>query len=421
MNIYKFGGASLKDASSIENVAGIIASARKPVFIVVSAIAGITNLLEELNNSYFYKKDNCFNIYKEIENKHNNITNELFTTKSDTINDKLSNIFGYLKEIIKSAPTGNYDYEYDRIVSIGELISSVIISEYLKYNNIENIWVDAREIIRTDSTFREGNVELNTCYKKAQKNIINNHNSDSIFISQGFIASDITNHTITLGRDGSDYSASIFAYALDAKSLTVWKDVPGVFNADPSWITKTTLLEHLSYDEAVELSCYGAKIIHPKTILPLKKKNIPLYVRSFKDKTNRGTIIGPQKNIINELPPIYIKKKNQVLLSITPDSIINPRHIGLAMKIIEKHNMKINLFQNAATNFSICIDSIPGKTKLIIKELEEQFEITLLKNLELIVIQNYNQDDIDHITAQKKILVEQKSQNTAQLILANKL
>lgn len=420
MNIYKFGGASLKDASSIENVAGIIASAHKPVFIVVSAIAGVTNLLEELNTSFFKREKNCKDILEDIRHRHFEIVDELFGGDKKNVNNKICNVFRYLEGIINDKPTGNYDYEYDRIVSTGELISSIIISEYLKYINIKNIWLDARDIILTDSSFRNGKVELGTCYKKAQERIVSNQKSDSIFISQGFIASDITNHTITLGRDGSDYSASIFAYALNARSLTVWKDVPGVFNADPSWITDTTLLKHLTYNEAVELSCYGAKIIHPKTIIPLKEKNIPLYVRSFKDRHNKGTIIGPEKNIINDLPPIFIKKKNQILLSIAPEGIIDTNHIGSVMKIIEDENIKINLFQNAATSFSICIDNISGKTNNIVYELKKQFRISYKKDLELVVIQNYDQKDINFITERKRILVEQKSQNTAQLILANK-
>ena len=312
MKIFKFGGASVKDAESIKNVASVLNyTGYDNTIIVVSAIGKTTNLLEKLVKDYVSKSINLKNTFHELVDSHIQILNELnFSNKKKLISD-VNKIIQKIKFFLDNNKSPNYDFIYDQVVSFGEIISTTIVSQYLKSTGILNKLIDAREIIKTDSYYRDSNVDWEISQSKIKKTF----NSDGVFITQGFIGSDYNNFTTTLGREGSDYTAAIIAYSIDAKEVIIWKDVPGVLNADPKEFKKTKLLNKISYREAIELAYYGASVIHPKTLQPLQKKEIPLIVKSFVDPKGKGTVVSKGSDI-DPLIPCYIVKKNQVLLKL---------------------------------------------------------------------------------------------------------
>ena len=416
MKVFKFGGASIKDISSIKNILKIISTYNEDrLVIVVSAMGKTTNALELVVHNYFNNKENLQASISEVYNFHSEIINNLFE-KSHPIFSDISKSFEKLNSFIKANKSPSYSFVYDQIVSLGELLSSRIIHHFLLNNNINCSFIDARNCIKTNSKYRGAKVEWNITNEK-----IKDYISDSkISVTQGFIGSDKNNFTVTLGREGSDYSAAIFAYVLNAESLSIWKDVPGLLNADPKFFKNTKLLNQISYSETIELAFYGASIIHPKTLQPLQKKEIPLLVKSFKNPQSKGTIIS--KGIdIEPLVPCYIFKQNLILLKLSSldFSFMVEDNISDIFKELHKFKMKVDLIQNSAISFSVCFFDKYNKIKELIKNLEGKYKIDMHKNVSLFTIRHFDEKSIKKITNKRKLLLEQRTEKTVRLIFSN--
>ncbi|MNK01658.1 Bifunctional aspartokinase/homoserine dehydrogenase 1 [compost metagenome] len=420
MKIYKFGGASVKDAEGVRNVSSIIQNHKgNELLIVVSAMGKMTNKLEDLTKAYLNSQDDVLQIFEEIKQYHFNILNQLFPDHNHPIFNDVVNTFVEIDWLIEEEPEDAPDYIYDQIVSIGEIISTKILAAYLGtlQNNVK--WVDARNFVHTDNTYREGLVNWEKTEAEIQENlapILKDH----IAVTQGFIGSTSENFTTTLGREGSDYSAAIFSACLNAESMTIWKDVPGVLNADPKWFDETERIPQLSYHDAIELAYYGATVIHPKTIKPMQNKNIPLYVRSFLHPDAEGTDITDLKN---HLPvPSFIFKVNQALLSIFPKdfSFIIEENLSHIFSLFHNHRVKINTMLNSAISFSISFDYDAKKLESLIADLSKDYKIKYNTDVELVTIRYYNQETIDRVTVNKNILLEVKSRNTCQIVMRDK-
>jgi aspartate kinase len=416
MKVFKFGGASVKDANAVKNVATILNRfPNENIIVVISAMGKITNALERLTDAYFFKKGDSSSVLSEIKKYHFDILNQLFENKNHPIFDELNNTFVELEWAIEDEPTHEYNHEYDQIVSMGEIISTKIVSAYLNEVNIKNEWLDVRGIIQTDNTYREGRVDWQLTQQLSTKL----SQSNGIFITQGFIGGTSENFTTTLGREGSDYTAAILAFTCNAESVTIWKDVPGVLNADPKWFDETKKLEQISYQDAIELAYYGATVIHPKTIKPLQNKKIPLYVKSFIHPEEKGTVIN---ELQSPLPiPCFIFKVNQVLISISPKdfSFIIEENLSDIFNLFAEKQVKVNVMQNSAISFSISVDNDERKLPDLIQTLQKQYRVLYNDNLELITIRYYDQATIERVTIDKKVLLEVKSRNTVQLVVKN--
>jgi len=374
-----------------------------------------TNALEKVVDSYFNDKTQLQSSISDVFNFHINILNNLFE-KNHFIFSELNTSFEKLGSFIKSNKSPSYSFVYDQVVSLGELISSKIIYEYLQKNNIDCSLIDARNCIKTNSKYRGGKVQWDMTNKKIKELI-----SDSkINITQGFIGSDSNNFTVTLGREGSDYSAAIFAYSLNAESLSIWKDVPGLLNADPKFFSNTKLLNQISYSETIELAFYGASIIHPKTLQPLQKKEIPLFVKSFKNPLSNGTVISKGVDI-NPLVPCYIFKENLILLKISSldFSFMVEDNISHIFKQLHDFKMKVDVIQNSAITFSVCFFDKYNKINELISNLEGKFKIQIHKNVSLFTIRHFDEKSIKKISNKRKLLLEQRTEKTVKLIFSN--
>lgn len=414
MKVFKFGGASVKDADAVKNVATILNRfPNENIIVVVSAMGKITNALEKLTDAFFYKKENAVSVLEEIKKYHLDIVHQLFEDKNHELFNELNNAFVELEWAIEDEPTHSYNHEYDQIVSMGEIISTKIVSAYLNEVGIKNKWMDARGIIQTDNTYREGKVNWELTQNLSQ----NITKEKGLIITQGFIGGTSENFTTTLGREGSDYTAAILAYITNSESVTIWKDVPGVLNADPKWFDETQKLEQISYQDAIELAYYGATVIHPKTIKPLQNKKIPLYVKSFLNPEEKGTVINEMQS---PLPiPCFIFKVNQVLISISPKdfSFIIEENLSAIFNLFAEKQVKVNVMQNSAISFSVSVDADERKLPDLITTLQKDYRVLYNENLELITIRYYDQATIDRVTIDKKILLEVKSRNTVQLVV----
>ena len=418
MKIFKFGGASVKDAESIKNVASVLNyTGYDNTIIVVSAIGKTTNLLEKLVKDYVSKSENLKNTFHELIDSHLKILNELnFNNNSKLIID-VKKIIQKIKFFLDNNKSPNYDFIYDQVVSFGEIISTTIVSQYLNSTGILNKLIDAREIIKTDSYYRDSNVDWETSQTKIKKTF----NSNGVYVTQGFIGSDYNNYTTTLGREGSDYTAAIIAYSIDAKEVIIWKDVPGVLNADPKEFKKTKLLNKISYREAIELAYYGASVIHPKTLQPLQKKEIPLIVKSFMDPKGKGTVVSKGSDI-DPLIPCYIVKKNQVLLRLSSldFSFIVENNISEIFRLLDKFKMKVDLIQNSAISFSVCINDKYNSLDQLISELKPKFKVQLFEEVSLYTIRHFNSDKSGLLSKKNaNLLLEQRLENTLQLVIKN--
>ncbi|MGJ1497157.1 aspartate kinase [Sphingobacterium spiritivorum] len=420
MQIFKFGGASVRDAESIKNVASIILKYKEePLLVVVSAIGKTTNALEELTKTFFQQSGDAFELLNEIKKSHFSILDQLFADHSHPIFDEIANAFVETEWILEEEPQDTYDYLYDQIVSLGELLSSRIISAYAAHVGVQSRWTDARDYIFTDNTYREGKVDWEKTEDKIREELPILLD-DYVLITQGFIGSTSENFTTTLGREGSDYSAAIFAACLNAESVTIWKDVPGVLNADPKWFEKTQLIPELSYTDAIELTYYGATVIHPKTIKPLQNKKIALHVRSFIDSTQPGTTI---KSTNQTLPvPSFIFKVDQVFINISPRdfSFIVEDNLSHIFNLFHLHRIKINMMHNSAIQFSVAVDNTGDNVKTLLEELEKRYKVAVESGLELITIRYYNQETIDRVLLNKEIIKELKDSYTCQMLVKNK-
>ena len=419
MEVFKFGGGSVRDAEGVKQLVHILSlypDTQKVV--VVSAIGKTTNLLETILDA-FIKEDEAEKqrLFTQLKENHYYIAHALLPQNPKLLAG-IDILLNSLHTLLLEKPSTDYDYEYDRIVSFGELLSTTLISAYLTEKGVANQWLDARQVIHTDNTHREGKVDWTTSTSAIQAKVKEALSiGNDIVITQGFIGGTATQQTTTLGREGSDYSAAIFAYALDVKNVTIWKDVPGFFTADPRIFPDAVKLDRIPYEEAIELSYYGASIIHPKTLKPLQNKNIPLHVKSFFTPELSGTTISAEGE--EELTPCYIFKKNQILISIFPKdfSFIAVDSLSEIFHILSTHRIKINLMQNSALSFSICVDNIPLRVEKVLQELGEKYKVKYNDKVELGTIRHYSDDSIRLATQGKTALVEQKNRTTIQLVL----
>jgi aspartate kinase len=419
MQIYKFGGASIKNTEGIKNITQIIqAYGSKNLLVVVSAMDKTTDRLVELAHAHINNDDKRHQLLDDVKAFHFGILEKLFPDHKNPVFNDVANTFVEIEWLLEEEALDSADYLYDQIVSIGELVSSKIIAAYLNQQGVFTIWQDARNYIQTDNNYKEANVQWDKTTQSIQRNLPS-YLEKGIVITQGFIGATSENFTSTLGREGSDYTAAIFTAALDAEKMTIWKDVPGVLNADPKWFDETEKIAHLSYYDAIELTYYGATVIHPKTIKPIQNKGIPLYVRSFIHPDEAGTEIskGP-----TTLPiPTFIFKVNQVLLSIFPKdfSFIIEENLSDIFAIFHKNKVKVNTMLNSAISFSVSVDDEENKIENLIKDLSADFKVKYNKNMELVTIRYYNQETIDRVTVNKKVWLEVKSQNTCQMVMKN--
>ena len=419
MKVFKFGGASVNSADAVRNMAQVVQShlESKPLMVVVSAMGKTTNLLEKLvPGSADVSSANA--LRKQLEVYHLDIAKSLIPNDK-TIIKKIQDLLHQLDNTIVSLQpdAAHYNYNYDQVVSFGEIISTTIIAEYLNHLGINTLWSDARQLIQTDNHYREGRVDWQAS-ETATKTLLADSITHSVILTQGFIGGTVDHKTTTLGREGSDYSAAILAYCLNAESVTIWKDVPGFLNADPKFFADTVKISQIPYNEAIELAYYGASVIHPKTVKPIQNKGIPLFIRSFITPEAEGSSIGDYKTIVPETP-LYIFKNNQILLSILPRdySFIAEDNLQVIFGILSKIGIRVNLMQNSALSFSICIDNNPQLVTPLIEELKSMFRVRYNENLQLITIRYYTQEVIDSIVAGRPILLEQRSRTTEQLIV----
>ena len=415
MQVFKFGGASVKNAEAVKNVAHILSlHGDEKILVVVSAMGKTTNELEKIVEGYINKSDDLKAQIAALKKYHTDIVNQLFEESNPSLNESLEKIFGYLEKRLTIPPSDNFDLNYDQIVPVGELLSTKIIASYLNLISDLCQWVDARKLILTDSRFRKANID----WELTEMAIQGLDWEQNILVTQGFIGGTKGNFMTTLGREGSDFTAAIFANALNAKSVTIWKDVPGVLNADPKYFNNTEKLEEISYKEAIELAYYGASVIHPKTIKPLQNKKIPLYVKSFLNPEETGTVIS--ENFEKDgLIPCYIFKTNQVLVSFsTKDfAFISEKHISQIFDTLYGLGLEVNTMQNSAINFSINTSFEKNKLEALMKVLENQYVIKYNDGLDLLTIRHYNDEIIKVLTKGRKILLEQRSRNTVRLLM----
>jgi aspartate kinase len=421
MQVYKFGGASIQNADGIINICNIIKDFNDgQLLIVISALGQTTNKLVALNNAYLNQESQVHDILDEIKTDHFQVLQTLFADHKNPIFDEVSNTFVEIEWLLEEEPADTPDYIYDQIVSIGEVASSKIVNAYLNELGCNAIWVDARNYIKTDNNYGEANVDWHKTELEMKRSLPAVLNKGFV-VTQGFIGGTSENFTTTLGREGSDYSAAIFSACLDATALTIWKDVPGVLNADPKWFEQTEKIPELSYHDAIELTYYGATVIHPKTIKPLQNHDIPLFVRSFKDPEAAGTKISGAPTPVTI--PSFIFKVNQVLISIFPKdlSFIIEENLSDIFQIFHTHKVKVNNMHNSAVSFSISADYDESRISALIASLSDAYHIKYNTGLELVTIRYYNQDTINRLTVNKEILLEIKSRHTCQLLMKNKV
>ena len=410
MKVFKFGGASVKDDESVKNVAKVLETQGfEKCLLVVSAMGKTTNALEKVME-YYFKKEDFQNEIEKIKQSHLEITKGLFEENHSIFNE-VALFFDDLEAFLRRNKSPNYNFVYDQVVSCGELISSKILSDYLNVIGFSNSWLDARDYIKTDDSYREGVVN----WQETEANI-SKLGKEQSYVTQGFIGSEDNNFTVTLGREGSDYSAAIFAYCLNADAMTIWKDVPGVMTGDPRKFENVTLLSNISYEEAIEMAYYGASVIHPKTLQPLKQKNIPFYVKSFVEPMKPGTKVGISDK--NQSEESYILKENQVLMNIsTRDfSFIAEDHISQIFNLLAKYKVKVSLMQNSAISLALCLEDKFGKIDVVHEELNQKFNTDLVKNVSLYTVRNANLDELSKIYENKKVLLEQISKKTVQIV-----
>ena len=413
--IFKFGGASVKDAEGVKNLKKILEIYKEEkLLVVISAMGKMTNQLEKVLDAWYFAPESLIDNFEIVKNFHLNIAKQLENNTGE-ITSVLIPILDRLFEILSGKNSNHYDKDYDDIVSFGEYLSTKLISTYLNLNGCDNEFACAVNLVKTDNSFREGKVNWEETERAICEFVARNF--DKIIITQGFIGGTINGEVTTLGREGSDFSAAIFAYCLNAKEVTIWKDVPGLLNADPKFYPDAVKLYEISYQEAIELAYYGATVIHPKTIKPLQNKNIPLFVKSFLAPYENGSIIANLEQV--KKIPSYIFKTEQILLSIFPKdfSFIAADNLTKIFAYISKNKLKINLMQNSARSFTICMDNKPNRFANLLKDLEAEFLVKYNMNKKLITIRHYTPEAIEKVIGNQLIILEQKSRSTLQVVL----
>jgi len=415
MRIYKFGGASVKDAEGIKNLFSIM---KKEGFdktlLIISAMGKTTNALELVVKNYFENKNELQYSINQIFEFHNTVLLELFSEKNYEVFNDIKLIFDNLKVFLKRNKSPNYSFVYDQVVPCGEILSTKIISAFLNLSGVKSNWLDSRELIKTDSNYRDADIH----WKLTQKNISESIDKKKLNITQGFIGSNQNNFNTTLGREGSDYSAAIYAYCLNAQSLTIWKDVPGVLNADPRVFKNPILLDYISYTEAIELAFYGASVIHPKTLQPLQKKEIPLFVKSFLNPKGKGTAISRGIKIKPEVPCFIVKRNlNLLKLSSLDFSFIVEENISEIFQVLHENKMKVDLIQNSAISFSVCVYDKFNRLKELLSILKATFKVECVENVNLFTIRHFDEKSSDEILKNNELILEQRTDDVLQLIV----
>ena len=415
MRIYKFGGASVKDADAVNNLVRVLKdTGYENTFVVVSAMGKTTNAMEAIVDAYFNDRTAVTQAIKEVEIFHQDILTNLFEDPSHPVYASIQTLFDEVRGFLAWNKSPHYNFVYDQVVGYGELLSTVIISHYLSFSGLKNNWIDVRNLIKTDANYRD--VRVN--WDRTQEMISEKVDRTVLNISQGFLGSDDNNFTTTLGREGSDYTAAILAYCLDADSVTIWKDVPGVLNADPRHFEETQLLNKISYREAIELAFYGASVIHPKTLQPLQRKEIPLFVKSFLNPKNSGTEVGKGMGIEPEIPCFIVKKKQVLMkLSSLDFSFIVEDSISDLFKLLHDHRMKVDLIQNSAISFSVCVDNKFGKLEELLDILKGKFKVVHHEDVSLYTIRHFNSEAIASLENGREVLLEQRGKETIQLVV----
>jgi aspartate kinase len=418
MLVFKFGGASVKDAAGITNLAQVVKKyAHDQLLIVVSAMGKTTNALEVLAKAYFNEADDLHALYEDIKQYHYTILHQLFD-EGHPVFDEIANTFVEIDWMLEDEPVDTYDFIYDQLVSVGELLSTRIVTAYLNQSGITSKWLDVRGYIHTDNTYREGVVDWNKTCASIQQDIPAMLVNGTI-VTQGFLGGTSENFTTTLGREGSDYTASIFANCLQAESVTTWKDVPGILNADPKFFTDTVKFDELSYTEAMEMTYYGASVIHPKTIKPLQNARIPLLVKPFNNPDAAGTVISETGNQ-HFGKAIIIIKQNQVLVSLSAKdySFISENHLSKVYLLFSRNQIKVNVMQTSALSLSVCFDWVEERFAQLLSQLNQEFNVKYNNQLSLLTLRHYQYGLLQELVSGKKILLEQLSRNTAQVVVA---
>lgn len=414
MRIFKFGGASVKDADGIKNVFEVLQKVgHEDVLIVISAMGKTTNALETVIKNYFEKSEEFHASLQEVRKYHNQILLDLFENEEDDVFFAVNSHFADLEYFLRSNKSPNYNFVYDQVISYGEIVSTTIVSHYFNHQGLKNNWIDVRNFIKTDATYRDANVD----WEQTQKLISKSIKKKALNITQGFLGSDENNFTTTLGREGSDYTAAIFAYCLSAESVTIWKDVPGVMNADPRFFENAILLNQISYREAIELAFYGATVIHPKTLQPLQKKEIPLFVKSFINPLLPGTSVSKGEDL-DPKTSCFIIKKNQLLISLSSIdfSFIMEENISEIFGLLHKYKIKVSLIQNTAISFSICIEDKFGNFNELKTILSKKFKVSFNENVSLYTIRHFTKEASEMVEKDKEVLLKQISRETMQIV-----
>ena len=414
MRVFKFGGASVKDAEGIKNVYDVLQKVGyEDVLLIVSAMGKTTNALELVIKNYFDKSPELSSAVQEVKKYHNQIVMDLFEDEKNAVFAAVNSQFSDLEYFLANNKSPNYNFVYDQIVSFGELISTTILSHFMTFMGIKTQWLDVRNFIKTDANYRDAEVD----WELTQKNISKNIKSKILNITQGFLGSDENNFTTTLGREGSDYTAAIFAYCLNAESVTIWKDVPGVMNADPRYFENASLLNQISYHEAIELAFYGASVIHPKTLQPLQKKEIPLYVKSFINPLLKGTSVAKGVDLEPHLS-CFIVKKNQLLISLSSIdfSFIMEENISEIFALFHRFKLKVNLIQNSAISFSVCVEDKFNNFNELNAILSKKFKVDFEENVTLYTIRHFNDTAAHTVEENKVVLLKQVSRETMQVV-----
>lgn len=417
MFVFKFGGASVSSSDAVRNMTGILEHYEKEqIVVVVSAMGKTTNALERIVDKFSGRKEEeARGELQRLREYHMEIVEGLFNDGTHPVYDDMESIFGELTGMLGKEPTLNYDFDYDRLICYGEILSTRIIYHYLEMSGLEVKWLDIRRSLKTDSTWREARVDWELSTRLVTRHFT--FDGARILITQGFLGSNINDESTSLGREGSDYTAAILAYILKPESVTIWKDVPGVLNADPKYFDDTILLEKLSYLDAIELAYFGTSVIHPKTIKPLQNRNINLYVRSFVDHRAPGTLIGNLS--YDKLTPSFIFKMDQVLIRTSPHdfSFINEDNLEEIFGILNRHGMRINLMQNSAISFLVTVNNDKRRLRLVVDDLEEKYKVSYQTGLELVTIRYFDQSTIDRVMINKELILEQRGVHNIQLLV----
>jgi len=419
MQVFKFGGASVNSVERVKNVGDILKLyPNEKILVVISAMGKTTNALEKVTDAFYAgKKDEALQLFQQVKQQHLNTAKFLLVTNAVACEEQLNNFFTEVEWLLHDKPVRDYDYYYDQVVCIGELLSTSIVSHYLNETGIKNKWVDVRDIFRTDDNFRDAAIDWEFTEERINSQIVKLFNGADIVLTQGFIGSTDENESTTLGREGSDYSAAVFANLLNAKNQTIWKDVPSVMSADPKQFPDATEIHELNYNEVIEMAYYGAQVIHPKTIKPLQNKNIPLYVKCFLDPSLSGTVIHNKS--LKILPPIIVIKENQVMIELSSRdfSFVEEKPIADLFHLFEKLKIKPNLTQNAAISMICVLDDRKDKIEKLALAASEFFDINVTKGLTLLTIRHYTRDIYDKLTAGRKMLLQQRTNETVQALL----